>query len=376
VKRKLLPALFLLVAVSAAGFFLYDYLKTQEVPDDRQGRIKGETTTSSKIAVENKIKSVTEKGDGSYEVLYEYVIANTFADKKLNRITAIADLTAAYDSHEYQVLSLTSPRFDVLGTFDGKTQKSMLVGTNSLNAKTSGIINLKVRVFPEKDESSFENSVQVYAVLSGMPSANANADNKEKQNTSANDSKNEGKSKNNSQQNKPGNTSTNSPGEKDNKDADKSKDKTKTGTSNKKEYVYKPDAAGSAASMFNLEFADELLPDDAVAEVDSGEEVAVDDMPTPKTPTAQPPQANEPKPVVEVINSSGYKAVLAITTDIATNSPNINNGEGEVSGVSDGLASSGLSIKSASFYGIFVIGLLSLFNLDKIYMNKSKFGRL
>jgi len=173
VKSKALVILLMAVAVILATFFLV--ILDGDKDDSGQTDIQG-TTDQVKINVTNNIKSLSKKTDGSFEILYEYIITNTLPDKKVNKITAVNDLVASFKGHKYTIQALSSSRFDIRNDFDGKAQKNLFTGTNSLDPSQSGTVSLGIVLYPDGDEGPFENYVQVYGVLSGMPDPDSGND--------------------------------------------------------------------------------------------------------------------------------------------------------------------------------------------------------
>jgi uncharacterized repeat protein (TIGR01451 family) len=118
------------------------------------------------IGVANTASTPTLKPDGSYEIVYTYLIQN-YGATDLKTIQAVTNLTATFTSPlTYSVISIAGTGSLAVNTgFTGNTDKNLLSSASStLASGTSGTITLTVNIVPHATYGTFNNSVTATGV--------------------------------------------------------------------------------------------------------------------------------------------------------------------------------------------------------------------
>ncbi len=128
-----------------------------------------ETATSSYsgLGIAKQAGTVVNNGDGSFSIPYTLVITNT-TSVPFNNLQVTEDLKATFGNSPFTVGSLTaSAGLTVNSSFNGDSDKNLLVGTDSLPANTTRTIQFTVTVNPTSSAPPYQNTARVSGTLPG-----------------------------------------------------------------------------------------------------------------------------------------------------------------------------------------------------------------
>jgi len=116
------------------------------------------TATEADLKVESNIEYIHSISDGSSEIKYVYTFTNISSLYNLISIRAQSDLGATFSPHPFQIVSLTSDKFSVNPSYNGLSNKELLLD-GSLDLTQIGHIYLIVKFYPEGSTGPFNNKV-------------------------------------------------------------------------------------------------------------------------------------------------------------------------------------------------------------------------
>ncbi len=124
-----------------------------------------------KIGVAKQLVSLEDKGDGTYEALFNIRVQN-YGNQQLDDIQVTDDLVTAFGATNYTVLGISSANFAVNTSFNGNADKNLLVSAgNSLARDASSDIRLRVRILAA---GSYTNQVTATSVTGGVSDVSHN----------------------------------------------------------------------------------------------------------------------------------------------------------------------------------------------------------
>ena len=102
-------------------------------------------TVVSPLEVIKTVTSVVDNGGGSYTVTYDVTMTND-GPSPLDNVQITDDLNAAFGVGNHTVTNITSTDFTVDPTYNGNTVQTLLAGTDTLAAMSSGTVTVTVDV--------------------------------------------------------------------------------------------------------------------------------------------------------------------------------------------------------------------------------------
>lgn len=125
-------------------------------------RIAGTSTAATKISISAQITLIQKNTDGCYTVKFRYVIKN-YSSRKIKNVAASSDLALTFAPAVFTVTNLEGDGKLALNkdSFNGKGNKTLLAGENTLKPGETSTINLSTRLCPNGSTGPFKNYVEV-----------------------------------------------------------------------------------------------------------------------------------------------------------------------------------------------------------------------
>ena len=134
-------------------------------------------TEAPAIAVAKAITNVTNNGDGTYTLGYQFNLKNT-GDIALSNVQVSDNLFSTFQNQNiYTIVSLTSANLVVNNNFDGNADSNLLAANQNLAVSATDVIDLVLTITPAGNLGPYDNSAQASGTSPSGASVNDDSDN-------------------------------------------------------------------------------------------------------------------------------------------------------------------------------------------------------
>jgi hypothetical protein len=128
-------------------------------------------SSAPSIGLAKRLVSSTNNGDGSFTILYEFIVRN-YGNVPLDKLQIDEDLVAAYPHPALcELLSVESDDFTASDLYDGVDEIGLLSGTDVLDVGKTGTVRLALCLSPKSGVASYPN----HALASGRSPSGSRA---------------------------------------------------------------------------------------------------------------------------------------------------------------------------------------------------------